>query len=235
MNPKDLEEIKIKSFRIPATKYSNGSRAIIFLLLSVIFNMYGSSIKNQSYPVISIIIFNILPGIFSIGFLYYFILWIIGLIKKRKKVFEVKSIDKESTDNKTPVTNKKEFGSKLEIILLKLNNFKYIIIFVLILSSFFYWYELRPVIIKKQCSWFTYTTQTPAIPAFKGVTKEDIEKNRIERKCNGNETGLDELLCSSLTEQPARPAIPAGPIEKVTRSASEIEYSECLKHNGIDK
>lgn len=40
---------------------------------------------------------------------------------------------------------------KLKEILIKLNNWKFIILIVLIIGGAFYWYSLRPSIIKKDC------------------------------------------------------------------------------------
>lgn len=140
---------------------------------------------------------------------------------------------------------------KIKEILIKLNKYKVIILIIIVMAGLFYWFELRPNIIKRQCSWFTYTTQTEAVPAFEGVTKEQAEKKFTEMQkdnkqyyenfCGYNHSR--DPLCkitlefmnssSGQFEQPPRPAIPAGPIEKVTRDASKTEHEECLRHHGI--
>ncbi|MDP2749986.1 MAG: hypothetical protein Q8O89_04090 [Nanoarchaeota archaeon] len=139
--------------------------------------------------------------------------------------------------------------NKLKEILIKLKDYKLVLFFLLVIGGAFYWYELRPIFIKKQCSWFTYTTQTPSIPAFNGVTKEEAVKKfeKIQRDyknlCGNNFNKLSDGLCAymeidshssveQLQESP-RPAIPAGPVEKVIRNASKIEYDSCLRHKGI--
>lgn len=40
---------------------------------------------------------------------------------------------------------------KIKEILIKLNNWKFIILIMLIISGAFYWYEIRPSVIKKSC------------------------------------------------------------------------------------
>lgn len=142
---------------------------------------------------------------------------------------------------------------KIKEILIKLNNWKFIIsvMLLLVLGGSFYWFQLKPNIIKRQCSWFTYTTQTPAVPAFEGVTKEKAEIRFIEMQKDNKQFyenmcgyghSRDPLCKYTLAsmnssakelEMPPRPAIPADPIEKVTRDASKTEYEECLRHHGI--
>jgi hypothetical protein len=68
-------------------------------------------------------------------------------------------------------------------------NSKQIFILVLLLAivGTFYWYEVRPTQIKKECSWYS-----------------------------GQET------------------TPNGTVRDFTRAASDKQYEECLRHNGID-
>lgn len=128
----------------------------------------------------------------------------------------------------------------------KLKQYKYIILITLVILGFaFYWFQLRPMIIKKNCSWFTQMEAgKPAIPAFAGVTKEEADKQNTEFRakngCNNNsgkssfEIGLNKIVCSTyFSEQTPRPAIPAEPDKEVTREATKSEYDICLKHNGL--
>ena len=85
MDQKDLENKDIKSFHIPTKKYGNGSYSIIFMLLTVIFNMIEKSTNVQGLPVFVIVIFYALPMILSMGFLYFLILWIADLIRRKSK------------------------------------------------------------------------------------------------------------------------------------------------------
>lgn len=100
-----------------------------------------------------------------------------------------------------------------------------IIVLVLIIGSF-YWTQVRPVQIKKDCSSFTET-----IPADVGVTKEQADlmnKNGLE-KCNElNElgTGIPCLLDDNKERLPQ-------PVKQVVREATKSEYALCLRRNGL--
>jgi hypothetical protein len=141
-----------------------------------------------------------------------------------------------------------------------INSRKLIILVTIAVVGFFYWFQLRPTIVRRQCSWFTYTTSTPAVPAvpaFPGVNKEEAEKEfeelqstyktNKEAACTKGTDSLSKFVCDSVTPppssaeeliqapRPAIPAIPEGPKVKVTRAASDQEYSECLRHAGVIK
>jgi len=145
--------------------------------------------------------------------------------------------------------------NKIKEILKKLNDWKIIILIVFIITSLFYWYELRPNIIKRQCSWDSYVTNTPAVPAvpaFPGETMAEAEQKFkiMQRDYKGPEPcpeGVTQYFCDLagptepppsadyliLPPRPAIAAIPEGPDIKVTVDASESEYIDCLRHHGL--
>ncbi len=101
----------------------------------------------------------------------------------------------------------------------------------------FYWLEVRPILVKKDCSWLTYTE--PAKEAFAGISQEEADRTNAENRrenpaaCS-TATGLDTLFleCKS-TNVRAQPPRPAEPAREVKRSATKIEYEQCLRHNGL--
>lgn len=107
----------------------------------------------------------------------------------------------------------------------------------LLVVFIFYWLEVRPVVVKKECSWFTYTE--PAKEAFAGITQEEADRTNAENKRENPvacvaATGLDNLFLEckpiNVREQPARPAEPE---KELTRSATKSEYEQCLRHKGL--
>jgi hypothetical protein len=127
-----------------------------------------------------------------------------------------------------------------------------ILIFALFSGSF-YWSQIRPVMAKRACSWFTEIT-----PADPGITKDQAEKNRKEYenfhnegKCYGGvydrlmtpegrayETDMDKVL--DISKTPSCLIIkqnsterPPQPEKREIRPASEDEYRECLRHKGL--
>ncbi len=97
----------------------------------------------------------------------------------------------------------------------------------------FYWFQLRPSLIKKNCS---LTTKT--IPATPEVTKNQAEENRIVfEKCNKevgkSYEGLATVKCfllkqSSITKK-------AQPAKIEINPATDYEYKICLRQNGLQK
>lgn len=111
------------------------------------------------------------------------------------------------------------------------------ICFFLLLSFIFYWYELRPIKIKKDCSWTVRIM--PSQPAVDAVSLEDAQsKNKENEEKNPpickTLKGLEKLLnnCES-TDLRATPAKPAVPMKIIRENASNDEYQKCLRHNGL--
>lgn len=111
---------------------------------------------------------------------------------------------------------------------LKENKEIVIIVLVLILGAF-YWFQLRPVQIKKECSWFTEIT-----PADVGITKEqaEINKKAFTEQCNEN-AKLTPLSCFRLKKDTEARLPQSGKTE--IREATKGEYDSCLRRNGLSK
>ena len=113
---------------------------------------------------------------------------------------------------------------------------------VLALLSFaFVWLWVRPVQVKKDCSWLTYTE--PAKEAFAGITQEQADRTNSESaRSNPVEcataTGLNRLevelsgACKPINEKAQAPR-PAEPARKVKRQATKPEYEQCLRNYGL--
>lgn len=136
-------------------------------------------------------------------------------------------------------------------------NKNIIVICVIILGLLFYWFQLRPVSIKKNCS-FT----TKVIPADAGITKEQAEQNKIDfEQCklkyplvpfndiggiNGvsyyqymiiiedstTEIQREEIKECNDTSQNTTERI-SSPERREKISVSEKKYSQCLREHGL--
>lgn len=106
-------------------------------------------------------------------------------------------------------------------------NKKIVIVLVVILGLLFYWFQIRPINIKKNCSWVTET-----IPADPGVTKEQAELNKKsfdEQQC-GKEKLISSRCFQLKTDTVER--LPQ-PERKEITEATEKEYNLCLRQNGL--
>lgn len=106
-----------------------------------------------------------------------------------------------------------------------------VIITLIILGIAFYWFQIRPTSIKKDCFWVT-----EIVPADPGVTKEEAEINNINyEQCKLDNPGgrLHSIsskcfqLDAGITERPPQPE------REVTFVATEKEYNTCLRQHGL--
>ncbi len=111
-----------------------------------------------------------------------------------------------------------------------------ILIGVSLAGGSFYWFELRPIPIKKECSWVTDTRV--AVRGDLGMTQEQADranaktKERFPNGCTGvDPDSIEALVCGLVaTARPPREQ----KMESYVRAASSEEYKECLRHNGLD-
>jgi hypothetical protein len=114
----------------------------------------------------------------------------------------------------------------------KIKQYKYIIMLALVIFiGVFYWYELRPAIVKHNCSWVKRHAE--AIPAKLSMTKEDIKKadecdNQLDDNTN-NTPALSKLKCLSLRWEPQS----AQPARDWWEEATPVEYQFCLHNHGL--
>ena len=104
-----------------------------------------------------------------------------------------------------------------------------------VLLALFYWFQLRPTMIKSRCSW-----QTEIVPADAGITKEqaDVNKKALEQNIKVSAKNTSGSFFSSGTMPVLPPSLntierPPQPEHEVTREANKSEYAECLQHHGI--
>lgn len=120
-----------------------------------------------------------------------------------------------------------------------------ILIFIAVGSGLFYWYELRPASIRRECSWVKVVDEPqPAKPA---ITKEGVEESRAKyEECMkdipkvsddsgwGSFNNLsEEIKCEELLKH-EREAVPAKPGGEWYREANEKEYNTCLHQKGLE-
>ena len=127
----------------------------------------------------------------------------------------------------------------------KIILFLSLIIGVSLAGGAFYWFELRPIQIKKECSWVIDTKIT--VRSDPGQTQEaaDEENKRLNAEnkrqfpngCSDiNPRSLDGALCRIGKNHNTATARPPQEekTESYTRSATDSEYKECLRHNGLN-
>ena len=126
-----------------------------------------------------------------------------------------------------------------------------LIIFVLISSGAFYWFQIRPAGIKHDCSWITtHHDKTPAKPAKteaevfidSKLSKEEFERalglarGEIKPKSSTRAEDIVEYrrLSSAgqemIRQMQGSPEIPAS---DETRQATDEEYKFCLRDKGL--
>ena len=111
-----------------------------------------------------------------------------------------------------------------------------ILIGITLAGGSFYWFELRPIPIKKECSWVTDTKIT--VRGDLGMTQEQADrqnaktKERFPNGCTGvDPDGIEALVCDLVaTVRPPREQ----KMGSYVRVANSEEYKECLRHNGLD-
>lgn len=116
-----------------------------------------------------------------------------------------------------------------------------VIVIIIVLGFLFYWFQLRPISIKKDCSWVTET-----IPADVGVTKEQADANKKEfaEKCDTTKS-YGKMSPEQYLEDYSKTPLgcfrfkkdtlerPPQPEKEVVREATKIEYDKCLRQNGL--
>lgn len=100
------------------------------------------------------------------------------------------------------------------------------IIALVILGIAFYWFQIRPTSIKKECSWTTKT-----IPADPGVTKEQAEVNNEAFNSQCSKEGVKSVKCWLLEKDTKERA--SSQEKEETREATDKEYKQCLRQNGL--
>lgn len=138
-------------------------------------------------------------------------------------------------------------------LIFKGNKYSYLLILLvlILISSWFYWYELRPVKIRQECSWVKHTTD--AIPAKPAMNKDELRVADLIETCREPETkeetrGYQPLFSgygisqyrecvdrnNKIIEEykTARPAVPA---KDWYSKAPEKVYDFCIKSKGITR
>lgn len=109
----------------------------------------------------------------------------------------------------------------------KIKEYKWVWISVLVLFvGSFYWTQIRPVQIKKDCAWFTQT-----IPADRGLTKAeaDIMNEEGAKQCDSLNKQRTTISCILDDHKERLPQ----PEKQIVREATKSEFDSCLRRNGL--
>jgi hypothetical protein len=116
----------------------------------------------------------------------------------------------------------------------KLKQYKWLVLFgFVIIAGVFYWYQIRPAIIKHNCSWVK--RHEDAKPANPGVTQAEADINKQkEATCNLKATSaFDRLNCKYAAPTSYVSPQPAVPAKDWYASANKNEYDFCLHDKGL--
>ena len=147
----------------------------------------------------------------------------------------------EFSSKKVPDTSFFSELRRVRFLVMKVFYLKYqvVILIVLVLGGLFYWFQLRPAFIKKECSWVEKHTE--AVPE---VTQADIDQAKID-SANCNEIKYPEnriqtvaewkeanaaAHCRLLATGGPRAAVPP---KTYYEPASSAQYSQCLHAHGL--
>jgi len=108
---------------------------------------------------------------------------------------------------------------------------------ILSLSGFaFYWYEIRPAKIKRDCSWIKH--HTDAVPERPSMTVEELETKGLIKECE--ESPKYELFTEFNCEEENKRTIEKYKSPKVAEpakdwqvKATKEEYEFCLHDSGL--
>lgn len=109
-----------------------------------------------------------------------------------------------------------------------------LILAALIIGGSFYWFQWRPMEIKKGCSWIEKHTE--AIPE---VTQADIDQAKIDfpncEKTHPKSAGLlfQSITCWKLETLATGSPHPAIPSKTYSVAATPEQYSFCLHSHGL--
>jgi len=108
------------------------------------------------------------------------------------------------------------------------------LLFVVLVGSLFYWFQLRPAKIRHDCSWIRHYEE--AKPASLGTSEKELWQNGTLKDCSEEpESIFIESFCESRNKRiinEAKPK-PAEPEKEWYSKATKEEYQFCLHDNGL--
>jgi hypothetical protein len=116
------------------------------------------------------------------------------------------------------------------------------LLLAVVLVAGFWWQEIRPTLIKKECSWSTVTE--PGKPAYAGRTQAEADElntrnlKNNDPECDEGGSGVEYFIrnrgynCQP-TDYGVEAPTPAVPEKTYWKASSEREYEACLRHNGL--
>lgn len=126
-----------------------------------------------------------------------------------------------------------------------------IILVLLLISGWFYWFELRPSKIRQECSWVKHTDES--IPAKPAMSEEELRAKSIIEDCKNPEgifrdckgPGYTSIFCGSFEEECERKnkriieeyktARPTVPTKDWYSKSPEKQYDFCIKSKGLTR
>ncbi len=110
------------------------------------------------------------------------------------------------------------------------DNILPITLIVVVITGLFYWYELRPIKIKQDCSWVN--VHEDAKPATSGITQEEAEESK--KKCLTKCEQEKNTICwCKLMNFRYKPQMPERPAKDYWQRASDREYKLCVRDKGL--
>lgn len=214
---------------------------IIFSIVLFIVKIFINSIPKEDFPLVTPIIVGVIL-VASVGYLIYTIFFSKDSFYRKKYLEKKTNKEKKEKTLKEVYKNEKKTGDR------KVNRIYFMVIstiFLITLIGLFYWFEYRPTEIKKSCAYTTFT-----IPEVKEVSKEEAEssklenefcKEQIELNLNLNDgeeiniRAIDRLFLEDECDRkyPIKEETEYQPQKESRREATEREYNNCLRRNGL--
>lgn len=118
----------------------------------------------------------------------------------------------------------------------KTNSIFFVPALLVVFAGLFYWYEYRPTEIRRECSWSPYSI--PAKEASAGVTKEEAVTRCLQNLSDFSKEFTNDASWESFNRQAcmkseAEPPRPAELERTAWRQATDKEYTQCLRNNGL--
>jgi len=258
-----VQKYKINSKVIHVFGWANliswviGSIGLIIAILTIVFvqlipKKQRTFFDGLAYTNIFLSVCNMIAGIFTanlyyVGLVGWTIMFIYTLVAIAIYMFFVRPNRKKTKTKTDPVTNTLEDKYNYVFQLNKQTFLIIVIVFISMCLGLFYWLEIRPVVIRRSCSWVK--TIEPSIPARTAMTEDELRQQGLLEDCS-TQSLIDKYYqykrikpysdgdnCNKknqLTIEKYSKPQDEIPEKEVKREATEKEYQSCLRHNGLE-
>ncbi|MFA7627994.1 MAG: hypothetical protein WCY37_01045 [Candidatus Dojkabacteria bacterium] len=224
---------------------------ILFSVVGFVIKLFINSTPTEDFPSFTPIIFVVII-VASVGYSLYAIFFGNDSFYRKKRLEKRAKREEELKGTHEGKTLKEIYEKEEKKERVKINKktnwtLVSLIIFILlcVIGGSFYWFEYRPTEIKKNCSYTTFT-----IPEVKAISKEEAEfsklenefcKEQIEISSNLNDSekmdmqAIDRFILENECNRryPIKEETEYQPSKEDRRDATEKEYNDCLRRNGL--